>query len=456
MKKDKTIDMTRGNIFRHLLMFSIPLIIGNVFQQLYNMADTIIVGRTLGMNALAAVGACGSLVFLIVGFSAGLTNGFVIMTSQRFGAGDMQGVRRSVATGAVISAIVALLLTTVCVLGSHGILSLMNTPKDIEKDAYLYLVVICWGIPTTMLYNYLSSIMRALGNSKIPLAFLLIASILNIILDFVCILVFRMGTMGAAVATVVSQAISGILCFFYIVFFFPTLHLKKEDWKIDKKFVWAHLRLGLPMGAQMAVIATGAIAVQASLNGFGTEAVAGFTASIRIEQLVSQVMMSLGMTLATFVGQNYGAQNLNRIKKGVSVTCIMMGCLTVVGGALIIIFGRYLTLLFIDSAEENVESVIFYAREFMTVTSCFLPAMGAIFVFKNTLQGIGKAGIVLVGSLLEFCVRVSCAFLLAIPFGHLGVAFAGPLAWFAAAVMFVLVFLLTIRKLNKDMKLIRD
>ncbi len=452
MRKDKTIDMTKGNIFRHLLMFSIPLIIGNVFQQLYNMADTIIVGRTLGMNALAAVGACGSLVFLIVGFSAGLTNGFVIMTSQRFGAGDMQGVRRSVATGAVISSVVALLLTTVCVLGSHGILSLMNTPKDIEQDAYMYLVVICWGIPTTMLYNYLSSIMRALGNSKIPLVFLLIASILNIILDFVCILVFHMGTMGAAVATVVSQAISGILCFFYIVFFFPTLHLKKEDWKLDWKFTWAHLRLGLPMGAQMAVIASGAIAVQASLNGFGTEAVAGFTASVRIEQLVSQVMLSLGMTLATFIGQNYGAQNLERIKKGVSITCIMMGCLTVVGGALIIIFGRYLTLLFIDSGEKNVESVIFYAREFMTVTACFFPAMGAIFVFKNTLQGIGKAGIVLVGSILEFCVRVSCAFLLAGAFGHLGVAFAGPLAWLSAALMFICVFLFSVKRLSKEMK----
>ncbi len=452
MKNDKTIDMTKGSIWRHIIIFSIPLIIGNVFQQLYNMADTIIVGRTLGMNALAAVGACGSIVFLIIGFASGLTNGFVIMTSQRFGAGDMSGVRRSVATGAVISVIFAALLTAVCVLGSGWILELMNTPDEIITDAYLYLVVICWGIPTTMLYNYLSSIMRALGNSKIPLVFLLIASLLNIVLDFVCILVFKMGAMGAAVATVISQAISGILCFFYIALFFPTLHLKKEDWKLDWGFTCAHLKLGIPMGAQMAVIASGAIAVQASLNGFGTEAVAGFTASIRIEQIVSQIMLSLGMTLATFVGQNYGAQNLKRIKKGVSVTCILMAFLAVVGAALIIIFGRYLTLIFIDAKEKNVESVIRYAREFMTVAACFFPAMGAIFIFRNTLQGIGQTGIVLVGSILELAVRLACAFLLAVPFGHMGVAFAGPLAWFSAAVMFVFVFLFAMRRLHKEMK----
>ncbi|MBO5364174.1 MAG: MATE family efflux transporter [Clostridia bacterium] len=451
MKKDKTIDMTKGSIWRHIIMFSIPMIIGNVFQQLYNMADTIIVGRTLGMNALAAVGACGSLVFLIIGFASGLTNGFVIMTSQRFGAGDLKGVRRSVGTGGIISIVFAALLTTVCVLGSRWILEIMNTPAEIMKDAYEYLVVICWGIPATMLYNYLSSIMRALGNSKTPLIFLLIASVLNIVLDFVCILVFKMGAMGAAVATVVSQGISGILCLLYIVKFFPTLHLQKEDWKLERGFTWAHLRLGIPMGTQMAVIASGAIAVQASLNGFGTVVVAGFTASIRIEQLVSQIMLSLGMTLATFVGQNYGARNLARIKKGVSITCILMAVLAVVGATLIIVFGRYLTLIFIDANEKNVEDVIRYACDFMTVTACFLPALGSIFIFRNTLQGIGQTGIVLAGSLVELGIRLACAFLLAVPFGYMGVAFAGPLAWLGAAVMLVFAFLFAARRLNREM-----
>ncbi len=451
MQKDKTIDMTKGNIWRHIMMFSIPLIIGNVFQQLYNMADTIIVGRTLGMNALAAVGACGSLVFLIIGFASGLTNGFVIMTSQRFGAGDMQGVRRSVGTGGIISIVFAALLTVVCVSCSRWILNLMNTPAEIMEDAYAYMVVICWGIPATMLYNYLSSIMRALGNSKTPLIFLLIASVLNIVLDFVCILVFKMGAMGAAVATVVSQGISGSLCFLYIVKFFPTLHLKKEDWKLEKDFVWAHLRLGIPMGTQMAVIASGAIAVQACLNGFGTVVVAGFTASIRIEQLVSQIMLSLGMTLATFVGQNYGARNLARIKKGVSVTCILMAVLAVVGATLIIVFGRYLTLIFIDANEKNVEEVIHYACEFMTVSACFLPALGSVFIFRNTLQGIGQTGIVLTGSIVELGIRLICAFVLSVPFGYMGVAFAGPLAWLGAAILFVFAFLSAMRKLNREL-----
>lgn len=453
MKKEKTLDMTRGSILRHLITFSIPMIIGNVFQQLYNMVDTIIVGRTVGMDALAAVGTCGVLVFCIIGFATGLTNGFTIITSQRFGAGDENGVRRSVATGAVLSIVFAVILTLFSVLAAKWMLRLMNTPEEVFDQAYQYFIAICWGVPVTMFYNYLSSVLRALGDSKTPLFFLLIASVLNIILDFVFILNFHMGTQGAGVATVVSQAVSGILCLFYIMHGFPILRLKRRDWKMHKNFTLLHLQMGIPMACQVSIISFGGIAVQSKLNSFGTIAMAGYAAAGRIEQLVSQVMVSLGMTLATFVGQNYGAGNLPRIKQGVKITCILMGCLAVVGAIVIFFFGRALTMIFISAEETNVEAVINYSRQYMNLSCFFYPALGAIFVFRNTLQGIGNTGIVLVGSAVELIARLVGAIVLAIPFGYLGVCFAGPMAWLGAAILFVTVYFVDIHKLHSRMSL---
>lgn len=451
MAKEKTVDMTQGSTVRHIILFSIPLIIGNVFQQLYSMVDTIIVGRTIGIQALAAVGASGSLVFFIIGFAIGLAGGFAIMVSQRFGAGDFEGVRRSVAMGAMLSTAFSVLLTLVSVASARRLLLLMNTPADVLEEAYRYMVVIFWGVPATMFYNYLSSVIRALGDSKTPLYFLLIASVLNIILDFVCILNFHMGVMGAAVATIFSQVVSGVLCLLYVAKHFPILRLKKSDWKFDRRFAWYHLRMGVPMAVQSSVIALGAMVVQTILNGFGSVAVAGYTAANKIEQLASQIMMSMGLTLATYVGQNYGAGKVDRIRTGVRTTTVILMIVSVLGAAVVVLFGRGLTNIFIAGAEENVEEVIHYSRQYLTVAACFYPALSAIFIFRNALQGMGNTGTVLVGSAVELLGRLVGALLLATWFDYLGVCFASPFAWLGAAILFIVVYFVNIRKLVKRM-----
>lgn len=317
------------------------------------------------------------------------------------------------------------------------------------EEAYRYLVVIFWGVPATMFYNYISSVIRALGDSKTPLYFLLIASVLNIILDFVCILNFHMGVMGAAVATIFSQAVSGLLCLLYVGKHFPILHLQKSDWRFDRRFAWYHLRMGIPMAVQNSVIAIGAMAVQAILNGFGTIAVAGYTAANKIEQLASQVMMSLGLTLATYVGQNYGARDLGRIREGVRKTTVILLVTSALGAALVVIFGRGLTHIFIGGGEQNVEEVVRYSRQYLTISACFYPALSCIFIFRNALQGMGNTGIVLIGSAVELVGRLAGALILAIPFGYLGVCFASPFAWAGAAVLFLIVYLVDMRRLTK-------
>ena len=456
MLKEKTSDMTKGNILRQIILFSIPLIIGNIFQQLYSMVDTIIVGRTIGMNALAAVGGCGSPVFFIIGFVTGLTGGFAIMVSHRFGAGDMDEMRRSIAMGAMLSAVFAVLLTAVSVLMVKWLLGVMNTPDEIKTDAYEYLTVICLGIPASMLYNYLSSVIRAIGDSKTPLYFLLIAALLNIVLDFVCILNFNMGVMGAAVATVFSQLVSGILCFVYMNKTYAMLRLKKSDWKLSGEFAWYHIRLGIPMAVQTSVIAIGTIIVQTILNDFGAIAVAGYTTASKTESIITQIMVSFGLTLATFVGQNYGAGQLNRIKAGVKVTTVILLAFSVIGAVFIILFGRQLTNIFIDANEKHVEEVVRFSKTCLTITSCFYPLLSCICVFRSAIQGLGNTTIVLVGSAIELLGRLVAALILSVPFGFVGVCFANPIAWFGSATLFIVVYAVNICNLTKKFKTIPE
>ena len=259
-------DMTKGSPFRLILAFTVPLIIGNVFQQLYNMVDAIIVGRTVGVNALAAVGMSGSVVFLILGFLNGLTTGFTVLTSRTFGAGNIDGMKKSVYSSSVLAVVVTVVLTVISVAGLKGLLHLMNTPEEIYQDAYQYLFVVFLGIWTQVLYNLLASFLRALGNSKIPLYFLILAAVLNIFLDLFFILVMKMGTRGAAVATVISQGISGILCLVYIVKKVPLLHMKREHRVLEKNSVRFQIKVGIPMGLQFSITALGIMILQSPVR----------------------------------------------------------------------------------------------------------------------------------------------------------------------------------------------
>ena len=300
-------DMTMGKPFKMILNFTIPVFIGNIFQQFYSMVDAIIVGKFVGTKGLAAVGATGTITFLILGFLMGLTAGFTVLTSQKFGAGKMEEMRQTVGNAAVLSAIVSAIMTAVSMLGMRALLVFMHTPADIFDDAYTYIMIICGGIFAQVLYNILASILRALGNSRTPLYFLIISAVLNIILDLVFIIVFHWGAPGAAWATVISQGISGILCLLYIVKYVPELRLKKSDWKLRGNLVKSQISVGIPMGLQFSITAIGTMMVQSALNMLGSYHVAAFTAGNKIENIFTQAYVALGTAMATYNAQNIGA-----------------------------------------------------------------------------------------------------------------------------------------------------
>ena len=341
-------DMTAGTPGKIIFNFTMPIFIGNIFQQFYNMADTVIVGKFVGNAALAAVGACGTLVFLIIGFLQGVTAGFTVVTAQHFGAGNMKAMKKSVASGAVLTGIVTVILTLLSMISMAKVLHLMNTPSDMYGEAYGYIMVICGGIVAQALYNYLASVLRALGDSKRPLYFLVVAALLNIVLDLVFIIVFRMGAAGAAYATVIAQGISGILCLLYIAKKVPVLHLHREDWEIDKNLAGWQLKIGLPMAFQYSITAIGTIVVQSCLNILGSTAAAGFAASSKIEQVFTQAYVALGTTMATYCAQNMGAGKYTRIRKGFKSATLIGFIYAVVTGVIIFFVGKYMTIFFVS------------------------------------------------------------------------------------------------------------
>ena len=297
-------DMTVGKPMKMILDFTIPVFIGNVFQQFYNMADAIIVGKFVGTKGLAAVGSTGTIMFLIIGFLTGLTAGFTVLTSQKFGAGKMDEMRQSVGNAALL--IISVIMTAVSMVGMHSLLTLMHTPEDIFQDAYTYIMIICGGIFAQVLYNILASILRALGNSKTPLYFLILAALLNIVLDLTFIIVFHMGVAGAAWATITAQGVSGVLCLIYIMKCVPELKLKADDWKFRSGIAKKEILVGIPIGTMM---------VQSALNILGSYAVAAFTAGNKIENIFTQAYVAIGTTMATYNAQNIGARKLDRVRQ---------------------------------------------------------------------------------------------------------------------------------------------
>lgn len=328
-KNTKVRDMTKGNPMKLLLLFSLPVLLGNVFQQLYNMVDTIIVGRYLGYEALAAVGTTGSLNFLVLGFANGLASGFSVMVAQRFGAKDEDGLKKAEAGAITLCVLFTVGLTLLSLVTARPLLRLIHTPEDILGDAVAYISVIYAGIAATMMYNLLACLLRAVGDSKSPLYFLIISSLLNIALDVVFVRFTPMGVTGAALATVISQLVSGLLCIVYIWKKYPILHLSKKDFKVPKAMYRRHLNIGLPMAFQFSITAIGTVVVQGALNLFGTAKIAAFTAASKAEQLVTQPALTFGVAMATYSGQNLGAGKTERIKEGVSKCTILTLCCAV-------------------------------------------------------------------------------------------------------------------------------
>lgn len=438
-------DMTQGSPIKLIIMFTIPLLIGNLFQQFYNMADTLIVGRTIGVNALAAVGSTGSIMFFIIGFAQGLTAGLSIITAQRFGAKDIAGVRKSVGTSFWISIVFTIVLTILSVVFTKPALFMMNTPVEILDDAYSYLIVINAGVGAAVLFNLLANLLRALGDSRTPLLFLVIASILNILLDLVFILVFKMGVAGAGLATVISQLFSCLLCLIYIHKKVPLLQFKTADWSIDWAFIGQHMRVGFPMGFQASIIAIGAIILQITLNGLGAMAVAAYTAAQKIDMLATQPMNSFGVTMATFAAQNFGANRIDRIRLGVKQCILLSGSFSILVGALVLFAGPSAVSLFVGQGQEQLLDLS--GQYFLANGTTYL-LLSLLFIYRFSLQGLGQSFIPTVAGIMELIMRVVAAMFLSALIGFPGACLANPLAWLGALVPLGTAYYWSMKKLS--------
>lgn len=439
-------ELTKGNPAKLIFIFTIPLLIGNIFQQFYNMVDMIIVGQTLGKNALAAVGSTGSLTFLIIGFAQGLTSGLSIITAQRFGAQDFRGVKRSFATGIIISFIVTAVLTIVSLVFLRPMLLLMQTPAEIIDQAQAFISVILAGIFAAMTFNLLSNIIRALGDSRTPLFFLVIAVIVNVLLDLIFILYFGMGVEGAGYATVIAQMVASLLCLIYIKKKIPLLQLHRKDFVWDKKELRKHLNIALPMAFQASIIAIGAIILQSALNSLGTDVVAAQAAAGRIDQFATQPMMSFGVTMATFTAQNYGAKEYGRILKGVK-QCLIMSCgFSIAAGAVVILFGHYLVRLFVSTSEVKVFEL---SQIYFNVNGSMYWILAILFILRYTLQGLGQSKIPTIAGIMELLMRSFAAIFLTQLIGYTGAAAASPLAWIGSVVVLLYSYIKAMKSLKK-------
>lgn len=430
-------DMTAGNPTKIILNFTLPIFIGNVFQQFYNMADAVIVGKFVGTKALAAVGSTGTIMFLIYGFVVGMTAGFTVLTAQKFGAGDLPAMRRTVAGASFLSLIIGLILTASFMILMRPWLHLMNTPSDIYADAYAYIMIISGGILAQMLYNLLASILRALGNSKVPLYFLILSALLNIALDLFFIIVFHMGAAGAAIATIISQGVSGLLCLLYIIKKVPVLHMTREDWHPTGVLLRKQIQIGIPMALQYSITAIGTMMVQSSLNILGSTLVAAFTAASKIEQVVTQAYVALGTTIATYGAQNMGAGNIPRIRKGFCASTIIGILYSFAAAALVMTVGKYMSYLFVS---EDVALIIDSVDIYLKCVGAFFIPLTIINIYRNGIQGLGYGLLPMMAGVAELIGRGIVAVIAARQRSYLGVCLASPAAWVLAAALLLVMY----------------
>ena len=430
-------DMTVGNPMKIILGFTLPIFIGNVFQQFYNMADAVIVGKFVGNKALAAVGSTGTIMFLIYGFVVGMTAGFTVLTAQKFGAGDMKGMRKTVAGAGILSFVVGALLTILFMAFMKPLLILMNTPSDIFADAYSYIMIVSGGILAQMLYNLLSSILRALGNSKLPLVFLIISALLNIVLDLAFIVGFGMGAKGAAVATVIAQGVSGILCLFYIIAKIPILHLKREDLYVGSTIYKNQLRIGVPMALQYSITAIGTMMVQSSLNILGSTLVAAYTAAGKIEQVVTQAYVAMGTTMATYAAQNMGAGSVKRIREGFKACTVIGVVYSFVAAGFIMTVGKYMTYLFVS---EDVDIIMNSVDIYLKCIGIFFIPLAVVNIYRNGIQGLGYGLLPMMAGVAELIGRGGVAVIAGAKRSYPGVCLAGPAAWVLAGGLLIVMY----------------
>lgn len=424
-----TKEMTHGSPMKLILGFTIPLLFGNLFQQFYSMVDTIIVGRVLGTGPLAAVGSTGSVTFLIIGFCLGLCSGFSIPVAQRFGSGDYEELRRFIGNAVWLCVGFGSLLTVLTVVFCRNILELMGTPADIIDDAYAYLVIIFAGIPATILYNMLSGILRALGDSRTPVVFLVVASVINIALDIVLIVFVPLGVAGAAIATVASQLVAGLACLLYAGRHYEVLRMVRDNFKFRMPCIRRLLSMGIPMALQTSITAIGSVILQASVNSLGSVAVASVTAGSKLYMFFACAYDAMGVTMSTYSGQNIGARKVDRIERGVKACGIIGIVYSILAFLVILFFGKLLLQLFVDAGEA---AIIDAAYQYLFTSGVFLIPLTFVNVLRLTIQGMGYSRLAMFAGVFEMIARGMTGAVLVPIFGFSAACFAGPIAWLMA------------------------
>ncbi|ATO46822.1 hypothetical protein C5L30_000748 [Companilactobacillus farciminis] len=439
------IDLTRGRPMKVIFLYTIPLLLGNFFQQFYSFIDTLIVGKTISVNALASVGATGGLTGLIIGFAQGMTSGLTILTAQKHGAHDEQGVRQSFASGIIISFWITIIFTLLALALAYPLLVVMQTPKVLIRDSFIFLEIIFAGIFSFVGFDFLGNTMRALGDSRVPLFFLIISTVLNILLELVFILYLHMGVAGAGLATVVAQTITFIILYFYIRHHIPYLILTRKDFKIDKAEIKELLHISLPMGFQSSIIAIGSIILQVMLNTLGANAVAAYTVAGRVEQIATLPAFSFGLALVNYTAQNLGAKKFQRILRGVRDGIIISVSSSLVIGGLLIVFGRAISHLFMNGAQDAVLNLVQIYYYFNGSTYFIL---SILFIVRYTLQGLGNQKAPTIAGIAELLMRVFAGVVLVHFFGFYGAAMANPLAWSGSVLVLVSTWNFQIKKLK--------
>ena len=440
-------DLTHGNTLKLIISFCIPLIGGAIFQQLYNVVDTMIVGRFVGVDALAAVGSTGSLNFLIIGFVLGLAAGFGIPIAQAFGDRKEKRMLQTIMNAFYLCIFFSIVLTVLTHFTTETLLTWMQTPTNIFKQSYDYISIIFYGLTCTIAYNFLASVSRALGDSKTPLIFLIISSVLNVVLDLSMIINFHMGVRGAVLATVIAQGVSAILCFIYMAKKYPNLRFDSNARALSLPIIKKLINIAVPMALQYSITAVGAVILQSAVNTLGSAKVAAIAAAQKLSMFFTQPMDMMGSTMATFSGQNLGAGKIDRIFKGIKESMLLVIGYGIIACVFMIFFGKYLALLFVSGNEIG---VINDAQQFLTCNSIFYFVLGILFVSRNTIQGLGKSALTMLAGGAELVARTFVAFALVGKFGYNAICFANPIAWFAAIIILIPTLVILMKKLKKE------
>lgn len=443
----KVRDMTVGKPARLILSFALPLMLGNVFQQMYIIVDTMVVGKFVGVEALAALGAADWLNWLVIGLMQGLTQGFSILISQRFGASDWKGLNRAMAGAVLIAGIVGIALTITSLSLVHPVLVLLNTPADIMDGALSYLHVMFSGCLAVMGYNVFAAILRAMGNSRTPLIAMVIASLLNVVLDLLFVLGFHWGIAGAAGATVLAQAVSCLICLFAVLRL-PIPKMEREDWRPSAPLYGQLLKLGAPLAFQNTIIAVGGMVVQSVVNGFGVLFVAGYTATNKLYGLLEIAATSFGFSMAAYTGQNLGARKYDRIRTGMRSASRMAVATALLISVLMILLGRYILMLFISGDPAQQEQVLAIAYRFLCIMSAMLFILYLLHVYRSALQGMGDTLIPMSSGIIEMFMRIGAAMLLPSLIGQDGVFWAEVIAWTGAAILLIVMYYRRVSRLS--------